>query len=131
MVIIDTSAWIEYFKDGIPGVVAAVDRCLESDLVGIGDLVYCEVVQGIKVRSELEQVTSLYRSLPQFDMVGFSVAEKAAENYRRLRSKGVTIRKTIDVLIGTFCAENQFELLHNDRDFTLMATHIGLKIYKF
>lgn len=63
-------------------------------------------------------------------MVGFAIAEKAADNYRHLRSKGVTVRKTIDVLIGTFCAENSFEIVHNDRDFTLMAKHMGLKIYR-
>jgi hypothetical protein len=131
MVIVDTSAWIEYFRDGIPVVVQSVDQCLECELVGIGDLVYCEVVQGIKIRSELDQVTTLFQSLPHFEMVGFSMAEKAADNYRQLRSKGITVRKTIDVLIGTFCAEKKFELVHNDHDFTLMAKYIGLKIYKF
>ena len=61
-------------------------------------------------------------------MVGFAIAEKSAANYRLLRSKGVTVRKTIDVLIGTFCVEHGFQLVHNDSDFNLMASHIGLKI---
>jgi len=129
MVIADTSAWIEYFKDGIPSVVKTLDYCLEHDLVGIGDLVYCEVIQGIKADKERELVASLFQSLPRFDMVGFKIAEKSAYNFRLLRSKGITVRKTMDVLIGTFCAENNFELLHYDRDFTLMAQHIGLAIY--
>ncbi|NQT93082.1 MAG: PIN domain nuclease [Lentisphaerae bacterium] len=128
MVIIDTSAWIEYFRGGAPNVVEKVDRCLEQDLVGIGDLVYCEVMQGIRSPRERGEVSSLLLSLPQFNMVGFSIAEKSASNYRLLRSKGVTVRKTIDVLIGTFCAEHGFQVVHFDSDFDLMAKHIGLDI---
>jgi predicted nucleic acid-binding protein len=126
MVIIDTSAWIEYLQDGLPRVVNKVDLCLERDLVGIGDLVYCEVIQGIRSPRERREVSALLLSLPQFDMVGFNVAEKSAANHRLLRSKGVTVRKTIDVLIGTFCAENGMQLIHHDSDFDLMAKHIGL-----
>ena len=128
MVIVDTSAWIEYFRGGIPKVVDKVDRCLDQELVGIGDLVYCEVMQGIRSPRERGQVSSLLLALPQFAMVGFTIAEKSAANYRLLRSKGVTVRKTIDVLIGTFCVKRGFQLVHNDSDFTLMASHIGLKI---
>ena len=128
MVIVDTSAWVEYLQDGHPPVVKKVDDCLGQDLVGIGDLIYCEVMQGIRSRRQRGQVSSLLLSLPQFEMVGFGIAEKSAENYRFLRSKGVTVRKTIDVLIGTFCAEHGFQIVHNDSDFTLMAKHIGLDI---
>ena len=128
MVLVDTSAWIEYLRGGIPRVVEKVDQCLEQDLVGIGDLVYCEVMQGIRAPRERSRISALLLSLPQFDMVGFSIAEKSAANYRLLRSKGVTVRKTIDVLIGTFCAEHKLQLVHNDSDFDLMAKHIGLDI---
>jgi len=128
MVIIDTSAWIEYLKDGIPLVVKKVDQCLEQDQVGIGDLVYCEIMQGIRSHLDRNKVSSLLLSLPQFNMVGFSIAEKSAANYRLLRSKGVTVRKTIDVLIGTFCVEQGFKIIHHDSDFDLMAKHIGLEI---
>lgn len=128
MVIVDTSAWIEYLKDGVPEVVEKVDRSLEQDLVAIGDLVYCEVMQGIRSSRERSQVSSLLLSLPQFDMVGFDMAEKSAANYRLLRSKGVTVRKTIDVLIGTFCAEHGLQIVHHDSDFDLMAKHIGLDV---
>lgn len=128
MVIVDTSAWIEYLKDGVPDVAEKVDRSLEQDLVAIGDLVYCEVMQGIRSSRERGQVSSLLLSLPQFDMVGFDIAERSAANYRFLRSKGVTVRKTIDVLIGTFCAEHGFQIVHNDSDFDLMAKHIGLDV---
>ncbi len=128
MVIIDTSAWIEYFGNGNPQIVAKVDQCLAQNLVGIGDLIYCEVMQGIRSPQQRKTVSSLFASLPHFDMVGFQIAEKSAANYRLLRSKGVTIRKTIDVLIGTFCAEKGFDLIHNDSNFNLMARHIGLYV---
>jgi len=128
MVIVDTSAWVEYLQDGYAPVVKKVDDCLGQDLVGIGDLIYCEVMQGIRSPQQRAQVSSLLLALPQFEMVGFAIAEKSAANYRLLRSKGVKVRKTIDVLIGTFCAEHGFQLVHNDSDFTLMAKHIGLDI---
>ncbi len=73
------------------------------------------------------KVSSLLLSLPKFNMVGFSIAEKSAANYRLLTSKGVTVRKTTDVLVGTFCAEQGFGIVHNDSDFDLMAKHIGLE----
>jgi len=128
MVVVDTSAWIEYLRDGLPRIVKKVDLCLEQDLVGIGDLVYCEVMQGICSPRQRREVSTLLLSLPRFDMVGFSMAEKSAANYRLLRSNGVTVRKTIDVLIGTFCAEHGLQLIHHDSDFDLMARHIGLDI---
>ncbi|MBM4031168.1 MAG: PIN domain nuclease [Planctomycetes bacterium] len=128
MVIVDTSAWIEYLEDGEPAVADKVASCLAGDLVGIGDLVYCEVMQGVYSPQRRQEVSALLLALPQFEMVGFAIAEKSAENYRLLRSRGVTIRKTIDVLIGTFCAENGLEIIHHDRDFDLMAPHIGLRV---
>ena len=128
MVMVDTSAWVEYFRGGLPRVVNKVDLCLEQDLVGIGDLVYCEVMQGIHSSREREEVSTLLLSLPRFDMVGFRMAEKSASNYRLLRSKGVTVKKTIDLLIGTFCAEHGLQLIHHDSDFDLMAKHIGLEV---
>ena len=128
MVIVDTSAWIEYLRGGLPGVVEKVDRCLERDVVGIGDLIYCEVMQGIRSAPESRQVSSLLLALPRFEMVGFEIAQKSAANYRLLRSRGVTVRKTIDVLVGTFCAEHGFPVVHSDVDFTRMAAHIGLEI---
>lgn len=129
MVIVDTSAWIEYFRDGEPSVVEKVDQCLERDLVGVGDLIYCELMQGIKSRQERNNVSTLLLSFPHYDMVGFKIAEKAAFNYRMLRSKGITIRKTIDVIIATFCAETGLQLVHNDRDFGFIASAIRLKIF--
>lgn len=128
MILIDTSAWIEYFRNGVPSVARKVDQCLREEDVAIGDLIYCEILQGIYSDTHRRQVEGMLLGLPRFEMVGFESARKAAGNYRLLRTKGVTVRKTIDVLIGTFCAEHDIPLLHSDRDFDLMAPHIGLKI---
>ena len=128
MIIIDTSAWVEYLRDGEPSVVGKVDRCLDQDLVAIGDLVYCEVMQGIRSEHEREEVSTLLLTLPRYEMVGFRIAERSAHNYRLLRSRGLTVRKTVDVIIGTFCAENGLQIVHHDRDFDLMAPHIGLEV---
>ncbi|MCX5758571.1 MAG: PIN domain-containing protein, partial [Candidatus Hydrogenedentes bacterium] len=119
-----------FFRDGAPQVVEVVERCLDRDLAAIGDLVYCEVMQGLRRKREIREISSLFLSLPQFEMVGFGIAERAAHNYRTLRSRGVTVRKTIDVLIGTFCADNNLSIIHHDRDFDLMAEHIGLDIWR-
>ena len=128
MVLIDTSAWIEYFRDGEPVVAAKVESCLDQEQVCVGDLIYCEIMQGIRSGRQRRRVSLLLVSLPRFDMVGFHIAERASANYRLLRSRGVSVRKTIDVLIATFCAENGHQLVHCDRDFDLMAPHIGLDV---
>lgn len=128
MIIVDTSAWIEYFRDGTSSVVENVEHHLDRELIGIGDLIYCEVLQGISSTRERGEVSELLLSLPQYEMVGFQMAARSAGNYSMLRARGITIRKTIDVLIGTFCAENGFGVIHHDRDFDMMAKHIGLRI---
>jgi len=128
MVLVDTSAWIEFFRKGSPTVAQKVERYLGEEDVAIGDLIYCEIMQGLYAATERKQVAELLLSLPRFEILGFEIADKAAANYRLLRSRGVTVRKTIDVMIGTFCAEHELPLVHHDRDFDLMAAHIGLEI---
>ena len=127
MVLIDTSAWVEYINEGDPTICQKVDAALSNEIVVIGDLIYCEVLQGLYNAKQRGEVRDLFLALPQFEMVGFENAERASENYRLLREKGVTIRKTIDVLIGTFCAENDIALIHHDRDFENMKAVVKLK----
>ena len=127
MVLIDTSAWVEYINDGEPSICQKVDVALRDEIVVMGDLIYCEVLQGLYNSKQRGEVRDLFLSLPQFEMVGFENAERASANYRQLRELGVTIRKTIDVLIGTFCAENDIELIHHDRDFENMKAVVKLK----
>ncbi len=128
-IIIDTSAWIEYLRGGSTPLVACVRNCLKREHVAMGDLIYCEIMQGIRPFRERQRVANMMRALPAYEMVDFDIAEKAASNYRLLRSRGLTVRKTIDVLIATFCAERGFSLVHHDRDFDFMAPHIDLRIH--
>ena len=127
MILIDTSAWIEYIRGKNQEICDKVDNALEKQIVIIGDLIYCEIMQGLYNPKERTRISGLLLSLPQFDMVGFDLAEKSAANYRNLRKKGITIRKTIDVLIGTFCSEHDIELIHDDKDFERMKQTIHLK----
>jgi predicted nucleic acid-binding protein len=63
-------------------------------------------------------------------MLDEKVAVQAAANYRRLRTQGITVSKTIDLIIATFCINNDHELLHQDRDFIHFETHLGLTIFR-
>ena len=130
MILIDTSAWIEYFNDTEHKIVDDIEYVLDHELVCLGDLVYCEVLQGIKGKRELNIVKKVFSTLQKDIMAGFDVCEKASENYKNLRNTGVTVRKTIDIIIGTFCLENGYEIIHNDRDFTYMEKYLGLKSFK-
>lgn len=127
MVLIDTSAWVEYINDGEPSICQKVDAALSDEIVVMGDLIFCEVLQGLYDAKQRGKVRDLFLSLPQFEMVGFENAERASANYRQLRELGLTIRKTIDVLIGTFCAKNDIEIIHHDRDFENMKVVVKLK----
>ena len=130
MVVIDTSAWIEFLNDTGHEIVGVLEYALDNELVCLGNLVYCEVLQGIKNKRELNRVKSLFSTLQRDAVGGFDICERAAENYKFLRSAGVTVRKTIDIIIGTFCLENSHEIIHNDSDFKHMEEHLGLKPYR-
>ncbi len=100
----------------------------EREVLLVGDIVLLEVLQG--ARDEAHAIR-LARDLNEFDivpMLGTHVAVQAARNYRTLRSKGITIRKTVDLIIGTFCIEHGHTLLHDDRDFEPMRLHLGLQV---
>lgn len=130
MILIDTSGWIEYFNDTGHEITIDIDYALDNELVCLGDLVYCEVMQGIKNKKELNIVKHFFSTLHRDIIGGFEICEKASENYKYLRSTGVTVRKTIDIIIGTFCLDNGYEIIHNDKDFTYMEKYLGLKSFK-
>ena len=77
---------------------------------------------------DLKIAKKIMDRLEYYDFLGKEMALIAAGNYRKLRKNGVTVRKTIDVIIASFCIEKGFELLHNDRDFDPMEKYLGLKI---
>jgi predicted nucleic acid-binding protein len=127
MVLVDTSVWIDYFRGIDTQQVSHLDGLLKCDRIIIGDLIITELLQGYRYKRELKAVFEIIDLLEFRELVGRSISIKAAENYRKLRTKGATVQKTIDVIIGTYCIENGIYLLHNDRDFKPMEKHLGLK----
>ncbi len=129
MIMVDTSVWIDYVNGVITPQTDALDKELQEGNVATGDLIITEFLQGFRTKGDVTAAQSIMNSLTYFDLVGKEIAFLAAQNYRVLQSKGVTVRKTIDTIIATFCIEYDLPLLHNDRDFTPFAEHLGLKIY--
>ncbi len=108
------------------GEVLARLRAAPVDEVIVGDLMLCEVLQGLESERADREVEALLRRFAIVPMAGDAIAVAAARNFRHLRRRGITVRKTIDLLIGTWCMENRRPLLHNDNDFRPMARHLGL-----
>lgn len=127
MILVDSSVWIEYFNGKKNSHTDYLDEILGSELVGIGDLMLTEVLQGFRSDRVYETAKSLLVDLPNFEIIGQTRAIKAAENYRFLRKKGITVRKTVDNLIATFCIDQQLPLLFADKDFVPFVKHLGLR----
>jgi predicted nucleic acid-binding protein len=127
MVIIDTSVWIDYLRGGNKPESLWLDRELKHQPLGLTDLILCEVLQGTG-DSDFSQVQSDLLKFHIFPNCSTRLALAAAQNYRTLRKKGYTVRKTIDCLIATFCLENGHSLLHLDRDFDLFEQVLGLHV---
>ncbi|MBL8216198.1 MAG: PIN domain nuclease [Bryobacterales bacterium] len=128
MILVDSSVWIDYLR-GIPNPTTdQLERLLGQEEIAIGDLMLAEVLQGISDDKTFETVRALLCALPVVPIGGRDTAIAAARNFRLLRRKGITVRKTIDTLIATCCLEHGCELLHNDRDFDAFARHLGLRV---
>lgn len=127
MIFVDSSVLIDYFNGANNWQVEKLDELLGKEIVVIGDYILVEVLQGFKRDKDFETAKTVLNSFPCFNMLGEEIAIKCAKNYRKLRKKGITIRKTIDVIISTFCIENGLQLLHNDKDFFPFEKHLGLK----
>jgi len=128
MIIADTSVWIEYVRGIDTPQTYLLDYELLHDRVATGDLIIVEFLQGYREEKDIKIAKQIMDRLQYYDFLGKEMAIISAENYRKLRKYGVTVRKTIDVIIGTFCLEKGFELLHNDRDFDPMEQYLGLKV---
>jgi predicted nucleic acid-binding protein len=128
MIFVDSSVWIDYFNGRITKQTNLLDAFLEDELIVTGDIILTEVLQGFQDDRDFIKAGKLFDSLYFMPMLGRELAVKSAENYRKLKKKGVTARKTIDVIIATFCIENDLPLLHSDRDFKIMEKHLALKV---
>jgi predicted nucleic acid-binding protein len=127
LIIVDTSVWIEYFNGHDTAETNALDLALGNEAVAMGDLILTEILQGFRSDIDYKNAKLQLAYLHQFEMLGMELAIKSADNYRKLRSKGVTIRKTADVIIASFCIEYKLPLLFSDRDFLPFVKHLKLK----
>ncbi len=128
MILVDSSVWIDYFNGRKTTKTDWLDSALGDEQIIVGDLILTEVLQGFQSDHDFKTARKLLLDFPFMEMVGQELAIKSALNYRFLRKKGVTVRKTIDVIIGTFCLNYQLALLHDDRDFDPMEKYLNLKI---
>ncbi|AGA89173.1 putative nucleic acid-binding protein, contains PIN domain [Thioflavicoccus mobilis 8321] len=130
MVLVDSSVWIDYFN-GVPTAECdALDTLLGNELVLIGDLILTEVLQGFRTDAAYRQARTLLEPLTLCRLGGRKIALAAADHYRYLRRRGVTVRKTIDVIIASYCLLHDVELLHVDRDFDAIEQHLGLRVHR-
>ena len=128
MVIIDTTVWIDYLR----GIVSKETAWFESELkrqrFGLTDLILCEILQGVPDENTARRVLRELSLFEIYNTGGEEMAVAAARNFRLLRQRGRTMRKTIDGLIATFCLRQGFSLLHCDRDYNHFETILGLSV---
>ena len=127
MILVDSSVWIDYFRGIINPASDRLDRLFDRERLAIGDLVLAEVLQGFATDREFDQALRLLGSLVPIDIGGRDIAVQAARNHRALRTRGITVRKTIDTLIATRCIADNLALLYSDRDFDPFVAHLGLR----
>jgi predicted nucleic acid-binding protein len=128
MLVVDSTVWIDYFNGVDTPQVEFLNRALERTPILVGDLILTEVLQGFRHEADFETARRLLTRFTQAQMVNPALAVQSAHNYRLLRKKSITVRKTIDNLIATYCIENDHELLHNDSDFDGYEKHLGLMV---
>ena len=128
MILVDSSVWIDYFRGMASPQVEKLDDLLGSELLAIGDLMLTEVLQGFSADRDFDKAKSLLTSLSVVEICSEDIAVQAARNFRALRARGVTVRKTIDTLIATRCIESGYTLLHSDHDFDPFVVHLGLQV---
>lgn len=129
MIVVDSSVWIDFLHGRDVPHVRRLRGLLGSQQIIIGDLMLCEILQGLATERAAQDVEALLRRFEIVPMAGEALAITAARNFRSLRRRGITIRKTIDMLIGTWCIEHRTPLLHNDSDFHAMSRHLKLIEY--
>ncbi|MFO1195641.1 MAG: PIN domain nuclease [Burkholderiaceae bacterium] len=127
MILVDSSVWIDYFRGVSTPESERLDVLLGSEPVAIGDLILAEVLPGFAVEREFNQARRLLTGLHVRTLGGREIAIQAARNFRALRARGVTVRKTIDTVIATHCIEHDVALLYSDRDFDPFVEHLGLR----
>jgi predicted nucleic acid-binding protein len=126
--LVDTSIWIDFFRGGVLPGTQRLNRDDELDQIVVADMVLLEVLQGASGPREALAFEAALRRFDVVDVLGQAMALQAARHFRTLRGLGITVRKTADLIIGTWCIANNAWLLHNDRDFDPMERHLGLLV---
>jgi hypothetical protein len=130
LIIVDTTVWVDYLRGVDTPEAQWLELRLESERMGLTDLILCEVLQGTRSPGDFRAVQSELLRFEVFETGGIPVAIAAARNTRRLRSEGITVRRTIDCLIATFCLQGGHALLHRDRDFDPFERYLGLAVVR-
>lgn len=132
MILVDTSVWIDWLLDHDTLAAQTLDSLLdEPGAIVLCDRIVQEVVQGIRDDAEAREVERRLRVFECLDTGGVALALASAELYRKLRKKGITIRSSNDVVIAALCIQHSLALLHNDRDFDLLAKHTALRTVRY
>jgi predicted nucleic acid-binding protein len=126
MIVVDSSIWIDFFRGAVTDQTDRLDQLLGTEDVAVGDLILTEVLRGFTSDMEFEKARHRMTALPVVQITSPDIALQAAQNYRALRKRGITIRKTIDTLIATRCIVDNIPLLYSDRDFDPFVEHLGL-----
>ena len=127
MILVDSSVWIDFFNGTENTETDKLNEVLGLEEVVIGDLILVEVLQGFRSDKDYKAAKNVLTSLTVHDLLGKELAIKSANNFRKLREKGTTIRKTADVIIATYCIKNKIALLFTDKDFTPFVKHLRLR----
>jgi predicted nucleic acid-binding protein len=128
VILVDSSVWISHLRGHRTQATVKLEAAAMREPLLIGDLILLEVLQGARDEAHAMRIERGLRSYAVVPLLNPDLAPHAARNYRKLRDLGVTIRKTADIIIGTFCIEHRHSLLHDDRDFAPMEQHLGLKV---
>jgi len=127
MILVDSSVWIDYFNGKVTYKTDWLDSALGKEPIVIRDFILTEVLQGFQTDRDFRIAKKLLLNFPFMEMIGKELAIESAMTYRYLRKKGVTVRKTIDVIIGTFCLHYHLMLLHDDRNFDPIERYLKLE----
>ena len=127
MILVDSSVWIDYFGGNGSPETDFLDGILGVRAIATGDLILTEVLQGFRHDKDYRTAKRLLGELIIFELLGTTMAIKSADNFRKLRKKGLTVRKTADVIIASFCIEHDLPLLFSDKDFKPFIEHLGLR----
>ena len=126
--IVDTTVWIDYLQGIRNTETDWVHAELDRQRLGLIDVILCEMLQGVRDELAAKEVERRLLTLQVFETGGVDLAMAAARNYRTLRTRGHTVRKTIDCLIATFCIREEHSLLHRDRDFDPFENFLDLAV---